>query len=329
MDIKSSSSQTNIIQTKPANRLVFLWVKLMSVKHTKKPRWATNDVVNGTSGQNNVIEPSEAKKDLGWDYLEKGARNFFNWLWRQTHQWIDYFDDEINQFAPHEASTPNMTVLVDAGRLFANKVHTVQTQQTTAAFTAPTTNPRIDRIVIDDVTGVISVIAGTEAASPVAPDFVNGVLPIAQVLLATSTTEITNADITDERALFKSMPLRAVAGDWIYDSYSVSGFDATVLTKLKEWICPASGTFRFDVSISTSTVSMTVQAQIYRNGIAVGTLRSVTGTFQNSSTSEDIAGWKSGDSIELWVSNSSGVLGNGESVGVYIKHETGGLYGTK
>jgi len=110
------------------------------------------------------------------------------------------------QFAPHEAATPDMTVLIDAGRVLDDVTLTQIAQQTTAAFTAPVTNPRIDRIVIDESTGAYSVIAGTEAASPAAPAITAGKLPCCQVALAVSTTAITNTLITDERAIFKKPP---------------------------------------------------------------------------------------------------------------------------
>jgi hypothetical protein len=77
---------------------------------------------------------------------------------------------------------------------------TEKAAQTTATITAPTTDPRIDRVVIDDTTGTVSVITGTEAASPTPPALTAGKLPIAQVALVVSQTTIVNADITDERA---------------------------------------------------------------------------------------------------------------------------------
>lgn len=58
------------------------------------PEFATTDVVDPTTGENNVVEPSAGKKLTGWNYLEKPARNYFNWLHRFNYLWIDYF----NQF---------------------------------------------------------------------------------------------------------------------------------------------------------------------------------------------------------------------------------------
>jgi len=103
-------------------------------------------------------------------------------------------------FAAHEQATPDMTVRVDAGRLSigSNVLHVAA--QDTATITAPTTNPRIDRIVLNVDSGAVSVIAGAEAASPTAPAITDGFQAVAQVLLQTSSASITNAMLTDERA---------------------------------------------------------------------------------------------------------------------------------
>lgn len=105
-------------------------------------------------------------------------------------------------YACHAKDTPDMQVLVDAGQLFlADSTLVSNAQQTSATIVAPVTNPRIDRIVINDQTGVVSVIAGTEAASPTAPAITAGTRPIAQILLQTSSTVIANSMITDERVV--------------------------------------------------------------------------------------------------------------------------------
>ncbi len=104
------------------------------------------------------------------------------------------------QFACRAKATPDMTVQVQAGRLFTNGSLVSQSTQTTGTITAPATNPRIDRVVIDEATGGVSVITGAEAASPSPPAITAGKLPVAQIALATSTTTITDALITDERA---------------------------------------------------------------------------------------------------------------------------------
>lgn len=124
--------------------------------------------------------------------------------------------DAQSLYAPHEAVTPNMTVVLNAGALFNGTTLTENAQQTTDTITAPVSNPRIDRIVIDSTTGVVSVIAGAEAASPTPPALTSGKLPIARVLLQTSSTTITNSMLTDERALIMGMPGYATLGANIF-----------------------------------------------------------------------------------------------------------------
>jgi hypothetical protein len=105
-------------------------------------------------------------------------------------------------FAPHEVDpTPNMTAQVDAGAIYdpVGLTLTEVAQQTTGTITAPVSHPRIDRVVRDASTGTISIITGVENASPVAPAITSGKVPIAQILLQTSSTSITNSMITDER----------------------------------------------------------------------------------------------------------------------------------
>ncbi|MFA5381854.1 MAG: hypothetical protein WC356_01725 [Candidatus Micrarchaeia archaeon] len=104
-------------------------------------------------------------------------------------------------FAPHEQDPPDMTVRVDVGHIFDGTTLTEKVGQNSTAITAPSTNPRIDRVVVDRYTGVILVVAGTEAAAPTAPAIPADKLPVCQILLATSTTAITNDLITDERTL--------------------------------------------------------------------------------------------------------------------------------
>ncbi len=110
------------------------------------------------------------------------------------------FDRMAGMFAPHEAATPNLTVLADAGVLFFAGALVAQTQQTVSGFVATGANQRIDRVVIDAMTGAASRVAGTQSASPVAPAIPVGKLPCCQVgPFTTSTTQIPNSMITDER----------------------------------------------------------------------------------------------------------------------------------
>ncbi|WP_199175778.1 hypothetical protein [Telmatospirillum siberiense] len=103
-------------------------------------------------------------------------------------------------FAPHAQATPDMTVALDAGHVFDGAALTEVAAQS-ASLTAPAANPRIDRIVINQLTGTVSVVTGTEAASPAVPAIPSGFAPVARVRLSAGATVITNDMITDERDL--------------------------------------------------------------------------------------------------------------------------------
>ena len=113
-------------------------------------------------------------------------------------------------FAPREktGATSEMQVILDPGAVFDGADLVEVGEQSSGAIAVPTTNPRIDRIVIDRATGSLSRIEGSEAASPVPPTVPPGKLPVARVSLITGMVDITNGDITDERTLW---PLGSVA----------------------------------------------------------------------------------------------------------------------
>ncbi len=102
-------------------------------------------------------------------------------------------------FAVHEQPTPDMTVAIDAGRRFSGRSLVLFDATSSGTITAPSSNPRIDRIVADRVSGAISTVTGAEGASPIAPAIAAGTVPLAQIDLVVSQSSIINADITDER----------------------------------------------------------------------------------------------------------------------------------
>lgn len=107
----------------------------------------------------------------------------------------------VDNFAPHAQAMPNMTVALDAGHLFNGTTLAEVAAQSTVTLAAPVSNPRIDRVVVDRVSGAVSVVTGTEASSPSPPAIPAGKAPVAQVLLQTNSTAIANSMLTDERDL--------------------------------------------------------------------------------------------------------------------------------
>ncbi|MEE8560300.1 MAG: hypothetical protein V3S88_06285, partial [Alphaproteobacteria bacterium] len=76
----------------------------------------------------------------------------------------------------------------------------------------------------------VSVVTGTEDASPVAPAIPAGKVPVAQVALVVSQTTILNSDITDERAL---KHLGATPGFSAHRNSVGQSIAASTWTKLK------------------------------------------------------------------------------------------------
>lgn len=94
---------------------------------------------------------------------------------------------------------PSMFLEIEAGMVWPGASPTEIARAYTAKLVNATTDPRIDRLGVDPITGAITVITGAEAASPVAPDYIDGLSPLCQVAISTSVTAIDNTLITDER----------------------------------------------------------------------------------------------------------------------------------
>jgi hypothetical protein len=105
-------------------------------------------------------------------------------------------------FACHAQSTPDLTARVDAGVVPAvGAAHTEVAGQDTASLTAPSANPRYDIVYVDQATGTVGVATGSESATPSDPAVPAGKVAVARIAWTVDMTEITDADITDLRAL--------------------------------------------------------------------------------------------------------------------------------
>lgn len=99
--------------------------------------------------------------------------------------------------------TPSMTVDISAGGATVSG-QPVSWVATTLTFIAPVTNPRIDRIVINQY-GVVYTVAGTEAGSPSAPAQPTNTESLALIThtvaetVIKNTNDATNGYITDAR----------------------------------------------------------------------------------------------------------------------------------
>ena len=69
----------------------------MVSKPTDFPVWATMNRTDPISGQNNVTTPPLEKQQYGWNFNEQPPRNWFNWLGRNTNNWLVWLDQQESQ----------------------------------------------------------------------------------------------------------------------------------------------------------------------------------------------------------------------------------------
>ena len=117
------------------------------------------------------------------------------------------FERMLAAFAPHQqdvgSQAPELSIRVDAGYIFSGTTLTEVAAQTVGGFTTPSAGQhRIDRVVVDAITGAATRVAGTAVTgSPSAtpPAIPAGKLPVCQVLMTDADLAVTDAMITDER----------------------------------------------------------------------------------------------------------------------------------
>lgn len=118
---------------------------------TDLPRFASTDVANGPGGANNVEEPSESKKDIGWQVGERPPRETMNWIHRMTYQWTAYLDSWIDyvrnalppvadNWAIDPATTTGLTFGLKAGAVRITSDPGSHSVEGTAATTVSLTN---------------------------------------------------------------------------------------------------------------------------------------------------------------------------------------------
>lgn len=149
-----------------------------------------------------ISEPIDAKKSNGFVYKERPPFQYLNWLFNLIDKWFGYIGSEIDQFSVESEEPASMSITVRGGRKWDGSTYTTKTDLTLGPITAPTTNPRIDRVVLNRSTLVASIVTGAESATPVAPTIPANSLPLAQISLLTTTTAIDQTMITPETSMY-------------------------------------------------------------------------------------------------------------------------------
>lgn len=110
---------------------------------------------------------------------------------------LSYGSTATDSFKVTAQSPASMSVDVNAGAAIAQQVpFRKETASVIGPLTAPSSNPRIDLIVVDLTDQQLEVKQGTEAASPSAPTPDSDQVKLAEIALATSTAEITGSEVT-------------------------------------------------------------------------------------------------------------------------------------
>lgn len=217
-------------------------------------------------------------------------------------------DPNSTSLAVIERSTPIMGVRVSIGKCRIGNAIEVETGTTDLTIEAAhATLHRKDLITYDASANTPAVVKGANHAGGVGDPIYPPNIPAGDILLAVvevdaAVTTIETADISDARVFVKLLTIfQAVASDNLRASDdSVEALTVTP-TKIKEFTVPdgvISGTLRIAFAMRETSTG-TANGRIYRNGVAVGTSRSSTSSTYTT-WSQDIDGWKKGDTVELW-----------------------------
>lgn len=108
--------------------------------------------------------------------------------------------DNINILRPHEQTTPNMTIYVEAGTFISSNGQGALTFAggSSPVFALPVGNPKIDLLTINDF-GNLSITPGTPSATPIPPTYPTDEQVIAEVTINPGDTQIVDSQIRDVR----------------------------------------------------------------------------------------------------------------------------------
>lgn len=87
------------------------------MKPTHFPDWATEEEVDGVSGQLNRVEPPSSSKESGWTRREIPPRQWMNWILWKISLWIRFFEERENRPETFEVSSLPSATTLGAGKI--------------------------------------------------------------------------------------------------------------------------------------------------------------------------------------------------------------------
>lgn len=225
----------------------------------------------------------------------------------------------------HEQSTPDATLYVEPGVIYFNGLQVIFAGGNSPSFSAPSANPRIDLLVMNS-SGVLSIVQGSEAASPTAPTYPEDKIPICEVYNRVGQTIIYDDDNAGQGYVYRDVRpfamiqgnassvrayrngVQAVAQDsatkveFNAESYDKRGeFDSTTNYR---FTCVLPGRYLIKTQIAWGGVESgeVFELRIYKNGSQYSLSFYVTpNTSIITQSHSDILDLAAGDYIEIYV----------------------------
>ena len=216
----------------------------------------------------------------------------------------------------HEQATPDLTLLVGPGVAVIGGTVVKYAGGNSPSFTAPSANPRIDLLTLD-ASGTVARTAGTEGASPVAPDYPSDKLVICEVYNRVGQTAVRNVSVSGQGYVYRDARVLNSSPTTIYQrtlGQDVAAGEAVFLAGVEQ------GADR--VSFQTSNPSY--------NGFT----SAAESWFASVYTTPNVSGFDKVrlKSLTLYVANSGGSAGGYIYVDVYAvdgsNKPTGAVLGT-
>ena len=110
----------------------------------------------------------------------------------------------LSGFATHQQATPDLTLKVEPGVANLKGKVVKFAGGNSPSFAAPSVDPRIDLLVMDD-TGTLSLVSGAESPSPTPPDFPDDKFVIVEVKNVVGQTKVLNADDSSNGFIFRNV----------------------------------------------------------------------------------------------------------------------------
>lgn len=205
----------------------------------------------------------------------------------------------------HEQATPDLTLKVESGVCFIGTTKVVFAGGNSPSFTAPTTNPRIDLLTIDNA-GVLARVVGTEAASPSIPAYPTDKVVLCEVFNRVGQTTIRDTDVAGQGYIQRdTRPF--LGGTFISSDSQVDVAAAIQISKIRRnsHVTPETDN-TYDLGSSALQWREVRAVKVFKNNAEIGGKFGGTGadgalTISSGTTTLDLGG------VNIFIKNYSSI----------------------